>query len=69
MLFLGPIRTDDETGTIKRIKTARSAYGGQLGVATECRMGRTPVDDIKSIFAISETMSLPYRDTGRQSRH
>ena len=56
-LFLGVVHAHDETGTEERIKVAQSVYEKPFGVATECGMGRTPVADLDSIFAISESVS------------
>ncbi|MCJ1328952.1 hypothetical protein MMC10_005629 [Thelotrema lepadinum] len=62
-LFLGLVHPRDQKGTEERIATAKSIYSGQFGVATECGMGRTPLGDIDSILAISNSVTDPVDDT------
>lgn len=60
-LFLGLVHAHDEQGTRARIRAAQEAVPGlAFGVATECGMGRTPVDELDSIFHISAAVSAPY---------
>jgi len=59
-LFLGLVRVSDEEGTQKRIQAAGLAGIQTFGVATKCGMGRTPVDELDSIFQIFTSVSKPY---------
>ena len=56
-LFLGVIHPHDERGSVKRLQAAHSAYSQDIGVATECGMGRTPLGDIDSILTISRNIT------------
>ena len=56
-LILGLVHAHDEEGTRKRIKAAQAVYPHAFGVATECGMGRTPREEIDSIFAISRAVT------------
>jgi hypothetical protein len=58
-VYLGLVHYDDEEGTKERIQTA-SKYLREFGVATECGMGRTPVDQIDNIYQISKDVSLAF---------
>ncbi|KAL9109985.1 MAG: hypothetical protein Q9227_005508 [Pyrenula ochraceoflavens] len=58
-LFLGLVHAHDKLGTRDRIVAANRALEGRsFGVATECGLGRTPVDDLGSIFKISREVTL-----------
>lgn len=60
-LFLGLVHAHDEEGTRARIRVAQETVPGlKFGVATECGMGRTPVDELDSIFQILAAVSAPY---------
>ena len=59
-LFLGLVHANDEVGTQERIKVAQSVWKGPFGVATECGMGRTPKEELDSIFQISRNVTRPY---------
>lgn len=60
-LFLCPMHPHDEEGTRARIRAAQEAVPGlAFGVATECGMDRTLLDDLDSIFQISAAVSAPY---------
>jgi hypothetical protein len=59
-LFLGLVHANDEEGTQKRIQAAGQMGIQTFGVATECGMGRTPVDELDSIFQIFTSVSKPY---------
>jgi hypothetical protein len=59
-LYLGLVHANDESGTRERIAVAQAVYPGQFGVATECGLGRTPVDEIESIFSICRNVALPW---------
>ncbi|KAL8713747.1 MAG: hypothetical protein Q9220_002273 [cf. Caloplaca sp. 1 TL-2023] len=63
-LYLGLIHAHDEAGTRERITTAQRVYGGPFGVATECGMGRTPVEELDSIFEISRAVTTPAKGAG-----
>jgi hypothetical protein len=58
--YLGLVHPNDEEGTKRRIRAAGEA-GVEIafGVATECGMGRTPVDELDSIFGIMKSVSKP----------
>lgn len=56
-LCLGLVHAHDEAGTRKRIQVAKSVYPHSFAVATECGLGRTPPEDIDSIFEILEEVS------------
>jgi hypothetical protein len=59
-LYLGLVHPHDEEGTKRRICAAGEAgVGMTFGVATECGMGRTRVDELDSIFEITEAVSEP----------
>lgn len=58
-LFLGLVHPHDEPGTSQRITAAQTAYKRPFGVATECGLGRVPLDDIDNIFEISRNVSDP----------
>ena len=62
-VFLGLVHPHDEVGTRERIEVARK-YVKCFGVATECGMGRTPIEDTGSIFQILKQVSNPI---GRQA--
>lgn len=52
-IFLGLVHAGDEEGTQKRVVAAQKALLGRpFGVSTECGLGRTPVEDLDSIFHI-----------------
>lgn len=57
-LFLGVVHAHDKEGTEKRVDAASRALAGrQFGIATECGLGRTPVEDLDSIFCISREIA------------
>ena len=56
-LFLGLVHSHDESGTEQRLKAAQAVYPRIFGIATECGMGRTPVEDIESIFTIAKNVT------------
>ena len=58
-LFLGLVHAHDENGTEQRLKTAQAVYPHPFGVATECGMGRTPLEDVDSIFTIARNITNP----------
>ncbi len=51
-LYLALVHAGDEEGTRRRIRRARGVVE-RFGVATECGMGRTPVDELNNILGIS----------------
>lgn len=61
LLYLGLIHANDETGTEKRLAMASSVYGKPFGVATECGLGRTPVEELDSILSIAKRVSSPVK--------
>ena len=58
-LFLGLFHAHDEHGTEQRLKAAQAIYPHAFGVATECGMGRTPLEYIDSIFTIARNVTTP----------
>lgn len=57
-VYLGLVHAGDEEGTRARIEVARCVLGDRaFGVATECGMGRTPVEDFASIMEIMKGVS------------
>ncbi|KAL9622648.1 MAG: hypothetical protein Q9160_002958 [Pyrenula sp. 1 TL-2023] len=62
-LYLGVIHANDERGARDKIEVARSIYEGDFGVSTECGLGRTPIDDLDSIFAIAKAVTEPREST------
>ena len=58
-LFLGLVHSHDEDGTRQRLKAAQAVYPHPFGVATECGMGRTPLEDVDSIFAVARNVTDP----------
>lgn len=57
-VYLGLVHPNDEEGTRKRIKVAQSVLP-KFGVATECGMGRIPIEELDSILQISESVTRP----------
>ncbi|KAK8215733.1 hypothetical protein IWZ01DRAFT_524649 [Phyllosticta capitalensis] len=60
-LFLGLVHAEDEEGTWRRLRAAREVLGEEreVGVASECGLGRTPADKLQSIAEISTKVSMP----------
>lgn len=57
-LYLGVVQHEDLEGTSKRIEAARKVVGS-FGVATECGMGRTPVEQIEGILRLTSEVCEP----------
>ncbi|KAH7406930.1 hypothetical protein DE146DRAFT_607461 [Phaeosphaeria sp. MPI-PUGE-AT-0046c] len=57
-LYLGVVQHEDREGTRKRIEAAEKVVG-RFGVATECGMGRTPVEQIEEILRLSAEVAEP----------
>lgn len=57
-LYLGVVQFEDKEGTRRRIEAAEKVVGG-FGVATECGMGRTPVEQIEGILKLSAEVCEP----------
>ncbi|KAI1326469.1 hypothetical protein F5Y16DRAFT_410854 [Xylariaceae sp. FL0255] len=57
LLFLGFVHANDEAGTRKRIETAQFSVPFPFGVATECSLGRTPPEELDSIFQICKVVT------------
>jgi hypothetical protein len=57
LLYLGLVHASDETGTRKRIDTARSSIPFNFGISTECGLGRTSDGDIDSILKICKDVT------------
>jgi len=49
-LFLGLVHPNDESGTRERLKAAQIVYPSVAGVSTECGLGRTSVEEFKSVL-------------------
>lgn len=58
-LYLGLVHANDHGGTVKRIEAAQKVVHA-FGVATECGMGRTPVEELDSILEISALVTVPH---------
>ena len=58
-LVLGLFHAHDEEGTMKRLEMAQTIYPHPFDIATECGMGRTPLEDIDSIFTICSNVTDP----------
>ncbi|KAF2250800.1 hypothetical protein BU26DRAFT_270221 [Trematosphaeria pertusa] len=59
-LYLGLVHANDREGTDRRLKTAQDVLGGRnFGIATECGLGRTPVEDLAEIAEICCDISAP----------
>ena len=56
-LVLGLVHAHDQEGTDERVKAAQAVYPYEFGVATECGMGRTPLADVESIYAIAQNVT------------
>ena len=67
-LYLGLIHAHDEQGTRARIQVAHEVYGRSFGIATECGMGRTPVEDVDSILRILESVTVPRSKAALKSK-
>lgn len=52
-LILGLVHAHDKAGTVEKVRLVQAIYPLPFGVATECGLGRTPLEDIDSIFAIA----------------
>ncbi|KAJ4358684.1 uncharacterized protein N0V89_003268 [Didymosphaeria variabile] len=64
LLYLGLVHANDEAGTRKRIETAQSSIPFTFGIATECGLGRTPLEEIGSVLQICKDVT-----TERSSEH
>jgi len=60
-LYLGLVHAGDLEGTKTRIKEAQKV-APQFGVATECGLGRTPVEHFEDLMQISADVSRPFDD-------
>lgn len=59
-LYVGLVHPNDDDGTRKRLKTAaKFLEGKRYGVATECGLGRAPLEDFDSIAKLSVAVSNP----------
>lgn len=58
-LYLGLVHADDMQGTLERMGAARKVISKDFGVATECGLGRTPVESIDNILEISAAALRP----------
>jgi len=56
-VVLGLVHAFDEEGTRARMKTGAKFIGENFAIATECGMGRTPVEHLDSILKISASVS------------
>ncbi|KAI1409631.1 hypothetical protein F5Y13DRAFT_169716 [Hypoxylon sp. FL1857] len=59
-VYLGLVHADDEAGTKQRIETAQASVPFPFGVATECGLGRTPLEDIDSILRICKEVTAEH---------
>lgn len=60
-LVLGLVHFQDLQGTRERIEEARKV-APRFGVATECGMGRTPLDQLADLMVISASVAGPVDD-------
>lgn len=59
-LYLGAVIENDLEGSKKRVEAGKKAFPDTpFGVATECGWGRTPPEDLESIWQISTQLSEP----------
>lgn len=56
-LFLGLVHPADEHGTQQRLSTAKQFFSGTFGVASECGLGRTPLEQLRSILEICASVT------------
>ncbi|XDG06461.1 hypothetical protein ABKA04_006076 [Annulohypoxylon sp. FPYF3050] len=56
-LYLGVVHANDDVGTKKRIETAKANVPFPFGVATECGLGRTPLEDIDDVLRICKEVT------------
>lgn len=56
-LILGLVHANDHDGTIARIATANRTISKPYGIATECGLGRTPPEELGSIFQIFRSVT------------
>ena len=56
-VILGVVHANDEEGTRERMKTASKFIGDNFAIATECGLGRTPVEHLDSILKISASVA------------
>jgi hypothetical protein len=56
-LFLGLVHANDESGTRKRLRAAQAIYPDIHGIASECGLGRTPPEELGSIFEICASVT------------
>ncbi|KAI9658359.1 MAG: hypothetical protein M1821_002492 [Bathelium mastoideum] len=59
-LFLGLVHMNDYEGTEARLKSA-GAYVPNLGIATECGLGRASKDELDSVISISQSIIAKQR--------
>ncbi|KAI1383850.1 uncharacterized protein F4822DRAFT_417834 [Hypoxylon trugodes] len=59
-IYLGVVHANDEAGTKKRIETAQATVQFPFGIATECGLGRTPPEEIGSIFQICREVTAEH---------
>lgn len=57
-LYLGLVHTDDEQGTLRKIKSAQSVIK-DFGVSSECGIGRTPREELDSILQVTRNVCRP----------
>jgi len=56
-LYLGVIHANDQEGSKARLEAAKASYNGPYGVSTECGLGRTPKEELESIFSIMKELT------------
>ena len=62
MLYLGLVHANDHDGTMRRTRAAEQvSLGHSFGIATECGIGRTPVQEFESVFQVLNELSDPVR--------
>ena len=58
-LHLGVVHAHDMTGTKDRLEAASKVYPNIAGVSTECGLGRTSKEDVKSVLEICASITGP----------
>ena len=56
-LYLGLVHAHDEAGTRQRLDAAQQVYPDITGVATECGLGRSSLEDFQSILEICASVT------------
>ncbi|KAI9688272.1 MAG: hypothetical protein M1820_010300 [Bogoriella megaspora] len=63
-IFLGLVHANDEEGTVERIEAAQKVCPITFGLATECGLGRTAVEEVDSILEILKKLAAERPSSG-----